>query len=69
MFLIWKLLQCPFAAAGASLRVKKKENMLAMYHLLHKSACINMTPLQLLLLHLKSVGSMQNPSVKLRSGV
>lgn len=32
---------------------KHEENMLAMYHILHKSACINMTPLQLLLLHLK----------------
>lgn len=32
---------------------KHEENVLAMYHILHKSACINMIPLQLLLLHLK----------------
>lgn len=47
---------------------KREENTLDMYHVLHKSACINKTPPQLLLLHLKSVRSAQIPSVKLRSG-
>lgn len=48
---------------------KREENMLAMYHLLLKSACINVTLLQLLLSQLKSMRLLQIPKVKLRSEV